>query len=142
MQVALDPTRGLTEVPYSRLQPMVFSPTVVDTFERIDLQLGLTDPWGREVVLFQLANQPTRQFAVVPKNFYNDAFEYALKHPGPFVNVCGLATSNVELLAILLATALLFPFHNKIVDRIFTLVRSGFQRCTRVGAKPESAPIL
>lgn len=106
VRFAFDPTLGRSELSYSEFQEKLKGGGV-SSIERVDLQAGLTDFWGRDIAKVVLTDSPTLRYMLVSPDFYGRMCDDCRRRKYSFrcVNLC---MDCAPLIQIILAYACSF----------------------------------
>lgn len=98
VRLIFDPTLWLSELPYSEFKEKLKGGGT-SSIERLDLQAGLTDFWGRDIAKVVLTDSPNRRYMVVPPDFYSQMFKdcWQRKYSFRCVNVCMDITPLIQI---------------------------------------------
>jgi hypothetical protein len=97
VRILFDPCTYAVELPYSQFCAMRHDGTAKTRIERVNLQLGLCDFWGRDISTLRLRNDNRQRFMVVPNDFY-DKMSHELPREGiKCRNYCLDITPLVEI---------------------------------------------
>ena len=98
VRILFDPCTYAVELPYSQFCAMRHDGTAKTRIERVDLQLGLCDFWGRDISTLRLRNDNRRRFMVVPINFYHKMWQELPSEGIKCRNYCLDITPLIEVL--------------------------------------------
>lgn len=76
------------EFPYSEFTKMLDNGTAQARIERIDLELGLTDSWGRDIAMLKIKGDKRPRYMLVPADFYHRMWQELPRKHIPACNVC------------------------------------------------------
>lgn len=77
---------------------MLSTPEGQKLIERINLQLGLTDVWGRDIATLKLRGENYMRFMVVPSGFYHASWQELRRTHIEAHNLCMDCTPIIEIL--------------------------------------------
>jgi hypothetical protein len=93
-----DPSRTAVELPYPQYRMMLSTPEGQKRIERINLQLGLTDFWGRDIATLKLRGENCMRFMVVTPGFYHLSYKELRPTHIEAHNLCMDCTPVIEVL--------------------------------------------
>jgi hypothetical protein len=103
-----DPSRTAVELPYTQYRKMLSYPEGQKRIERINLQLGLTDLWGRDIATLKLRSENHMRFMVVPPGFYHESWQELRRTHIEAHNLCLDCTLVIEVLITVVLYACIF----------------------------------
>ncbi len=101
VRFCFEPTRNASELPYADFSTMLKDGSAPARIAHVDLQRGLCDAWGHEIVMLTLRDNARPRFMYVPTDFYERVIPQL-----PGMNVkCVAVDSSLPCLQVLLVVA-------------------------------------
>lgn len=107
VRAAFDPTHGCQQLAYSDFEQLVNQSPSSPKIERIYLQQGMQDFWGRNVILITLKDPSERRFVVGAGDFYRSVLGLTKGRNIRCENGCLDITPQVEVVVTLGAVLVL-----------------------------------
>ncbi|MFA6210861.1 MAG: hypothetical protein WCT03_16625 [Candidatus Obscuribacterales bacterium] len=113
VRLMFEPTIGLSELPYSEFQEKLKDGGGA-SIERLDLQAGLTDFWGRDIAKVLLKDSPDLHYMIVPPDFYSRMFKECWRRKYSF-SCCNYCLDARPIIQVVLSYACSFVLIAKVL---------------------------